>query len=439
VRRLVVAGVAFCALAAGAGAALTAAPGTIVTFAQVAHPRGLALLPDGSVLVPEPFVGDVVKVAPDGSVAIVAGTGEEGFGGDGGPATDAELDQPHGVALLPDGSFLIADALNNRVRRVAPDGTISTYVGTGADAFSGDGGPAVDASIGAPRGIATLGDGTLLIADSDNNRIRRVSPDGTISTIAGDGVAGSAGDGGPAIDAELDKPFGIAPLADGGFLIADTTNSRIRMIAPDGTISTVAGNGTAGYAGDGKQATAAELNHPHAVLPLPHGGFLVADTENHRVRRVWPDGTITPFAGTGSPGFSGDDGPATAAQFDEPKALALLADGDILVADSSNNRLRIVTPVPLTPPRIVALRVLGGATLDVRFRVCDASRAPLEARLSLTARGVATRSSTTALSSTHGGCLPFRLRASRGRAATVWLRLRDDEGLVGATVRQSLR
>jgi glucose/arabinose dehydrogenase len=385
--RLAAAVVASCALAAAAGAADTPAPGTIVTVAVLEHPRGLALLPDGSVLVPEPFAGDVRKVAPDGTVTTVAGDGVLGFDGDGGPATAAELDQPHGVALLPDGAFLIADALNNRIRRVGPDGLITTVVGTGRDAFSGDGGPAVDAAIGAPRGIATLADGTLLIADSDNNRIRRVSPDGTIDTIAGDGSAGFAGDGGSADAAELKKPFGVAPVPGGGYLIADTANSRIRLVGPDGTIGTVAGNGVAGFAGDGGSATEAELNHPHAVLALPRGGFLIADTENDRVRRVWPDGTITTIAGTGLPGFSGDGGPAAEAQLDEPKALAPLPSGAILVADSSNNRLRVIAEVRPSPPRIAAVVVLGGAVIDLRFRVCDASRAGLVAEVRLTVDG----------------------------------------------------
>src|SRR5205823_2471807 len=169
------------------------------------------------------------------------------------------------------------------------DGTISTVVGTGVRGFAGDGGSATAAEIAAPRGLATLPDGTILIADSDNNRVRRVAPDGRITTVAGDGVPGFAGDGGPATSAELDKPFAVAPLPGGGVLIADTANSRIRRVSAAGTIATVAGDGTAGSAGGGGLATAAELNHPHAVLPLPRGGFLVADTENHRVRRVWPD------------------------------------------------------------------------------------------------------------------------------------------------------
>jgi NHL repeat len=409
-----------------AAAAGSPAPGTISTLAQVAHPRGLAVLPDGSVLVPEPFVGDVVKVGSDGTVTTVAGTGVEGYSGDGGPAVDAELDLPHGVALLPDGSFLIADALNNRIRRVTPDGTISTYAGDGEHGFSGDGAPAVDAEIGSPRGIATTPGGTLFIADSDNNRIRRVTPEGTIDTVAGDGSTDV-----------LSKPFGVEPLPDGSLLVADTANSRVRLIAPEGSITTVAGDGTAGYGGDGKAAAAAELNHPHAVLPLPGGGFLVADTENHRVRRVWPDGTITTVAGTGTAGFSGDDGPAVDAQLDEPKALALMGDGSILVADASNDRLRVVTPVPPSAPRLVSATVRGGKILDVRFRVCDGSRAPLLAELHLTGRHLY-GSALVPLASTRGGCLPYRLRVARGSASMLRLRVRDEDRLWSVAFRKAL-
>ncbi len=425
-KRLLVVVAAALLLAAAAGAAGSPAPGTITTLAQVLHPRGLALLPDGSVLVPEPFAGDVVKVAPDGTVTTVAGTNVEGYSGDGGPALEAELDLPHGVALLPDGSFLVADELNSRIRRVAPDGTISTYAGDGHHGFSGDGGPATDAEIDAPRGIATTSDGTLYIADSSNNRIRRVAPDGTITTVAGDGTPGV-----------FDLPFYVAPLTDGSLLVADTGNSRVRLVAPDGTVSTVAGDGTAGYAGDGKAATAAELNHPHAVLPLSDGGFLVADTENNRVRRVWPDGTITTVAGTGSAGFSGDGGPATAAELYEPKALALLGDGSLLVADASNDRLRVITPIPATAPRLVSASLRGGRTLDVRFRVCDATRAPLLAELHVTGHG-RYGSVVSPLVSTRGGCLPYRLQVTRGAATTLRLRVRDGAGLWSTTYRRAL-
>ncbi len=430
---LLVAAFAFSAVAA----ADSTQPGSIVTVAQLAHPRGLALLADGDVLVPEPFAHDVRLVAPDGTSTVVAGTGVAGSSGDGGPAIDAELNLPHGVALLPDGSFVIADALVNRIRRVAPDGTITSVVGNGEHAFAGDGGPATAASIASPRGIASLSDGTLLIPDTDNERVREVTPAGTITTVAGTGVVGDAGDGGPAVAAQLDQPFGVSPLPGGGFLIAEAHGSRIRKVDATGTITTVAGTGTVGFTGDGGPATAAELADPHAVLALPSGGFLITDTFNNRVRRVWPDGTITTVAGTGAAGFSGD-GPATQESLDQPKALALLPDGRVLVADAANDRLRVLTPTRPAASRIVSMTVTGHATLSVRFRVCDGTRDTLRAEVRLTGKGPG-RVVAVALPSTRGGCLPFRLQVARGGASLVRLRVRNDSGLWSLAARQTLR
>ena len=216
-------------------------------------------------------------------------------------------------------------------------------VGNGLGGFTGDGGPATDAEIDNPRGVATLPDGSILIPDSANNRVRLVSPAGTISTVAGDGTAGFAGDGGPATASELNVPFGVAPLPGGGFLVTDHNNNRIRRVGPDGRITTVAGHRAEGFSGDGGLAVHASLKLPHAAVPLPDGGFLIADTGNDRVRRVWPDGRITTAAGDGVEGFGGDGGPATSAALDQPKALAVLPDeSGFLVGDAANDRVRLV-------------------------------------------------------------------------------------------------
>ena len=252
-----------------------------------------------------------------------------GFSGDGGPATAAQLNLVHGVALLPDGSMVLADTSNHRIRRVAPNGTITTVAGTGTFGFSGDGGPATSAQIAAPRGIATLPDGSILFPDSGNHRVRRISPTGVITTVAGNGTSGFSGDGGPAPRGPAQPPVRriTAPGDTGGFLIADAGNSRIRRVAADGTITTVA----------------TQLSSPHAVAALPDGGFLVADTNNNRVTRSAPDGTATTVAGIGTAGFSGDGGPAAAAALNQPKALAVLPDlSGFLVGDSANNRVRLV-------------------------------------------------------------------------------------------------
>jgi hypothetical protein len=358
--------------------AIAASAPTITTVAQLPHPRGIAFDGTGGYVVAEPFAQLVQRVSPTGQVTTIAGTGVAGPNGDGGPATEAQLDQPHGVALTSDGGMLIADALNHRIRLVRPDGTITTVAGTGTAGFSGDGGSATAAEISSARGIAALPGGGFVFPDTDNQRIRKVAPDGMITTVAGDGVQGFAGDGGPATSAELDEPFGVSPLPDGGFLIDDTDNERIRRVWPDGTITTVAGNGEEAYGGDGGPATSASLNTPHAVAATPDGGFLVADTYNDRVRRVTPDGVITTVAGTGESGFAGDGAASSAAELDLPKALAVLPDGTgFLVGDSANDRVRLVT-LDLRPPFDLTL-------LERRLTVRAGRPAVLHLRLTLPA------------------------------------------------------
>ena len=242
-------------------------------------------------------------IAATNNIFTVAGTGSAGFSGDGGAATSAQLNFPTGVATTADGGFLIADQFNHRIRRVSPAGTITTVAGTGSAGFSGDGGAATSAQLNQPFGVAATADGGFLIAEFGNHRIRRVSPAGTITTVAGTGSAGSSGDGGAATSAQLNQPFGVAATADGGFLIADFNNHRVRRVSPAGTITTVAGTGGPGFSGDGGAATGAQLNGPTGVAATADGGFLIADFDNHRVRRVSPGGTITTVAGSGGAGF----------------------------------------------------------------------------------------------------------------------------------------
>jgi RTX calcium-binding nonapeptide repeat (4 copies)/NHL repeat len=201
--------------------------------------------------------------------------------------------------------------------------------------------------------VAVTADGGFLIADTDNELVRRVSPAGTITTVAGTSPGGFAGDGGPATAALLNEPTGVAPTTDGGFLIADSNNQRVRRVSPAGTITTVAGNGTAGFSGDGGPAVAAQLFGPSGVAVTADGGFLIADSLNNRVRRVSLAGTITTVAGNGTEGSSGDTGPANAAQLHEPQAVAQTADGGFLIADLRSNRIRFVDAdlgIPQPPP-----------------------------------------------------------------------------------------
>jgi len=351
------------ATVAGTGVAGQTGDGGPATAAQIVHPRGIAIAPGGGFAFADAFGHTVRRVLADGTITTVAGTGAAGFSGDGGPATQAELDQPHGVAYTGGGILLVADALNNRVRAISPGGTISTVAGTGVHGFSGDGGPAAEAMLGAPRGVTAVPSGGYLIPDTDNDRVRLVRRDGVIVTVAGNGKRGFSGDGAPATAAQLDRPFAAVPLADGGLLIADTGNDRVRKVSADGAIATVAGNGVRGFGGDRGPATNASLNSPHDLALLPDGGFLIADEGNNRVRRVWPGGTITTVAGTGTGGFSGDGDPATAARLNQPKAVAVLPNlQGFLVADAANSRIRVVA-VDLRP--VLRLR-LASRSLRIR-------------------------------------------------------------------------
>ncbi|UUY03910.1 hypothetical protein LRS13_25220 [Svornostia abyssi] len=326
------------------------------TSAQISVPVGVTGLSDGGFLTAEQGTSRIRRVAPDGTITTLAGTSPAGFSGDGGPAIAAQMNAPSGVALTGAGVLLIADANNNRVRRVAADGGMTTAVGTGAAAFGGDGGAASAAQIRFPYDIALTADGGYLIADVDNHRIRKVSAGGIITTVAGTGVVGGAGDGGPATAAQLNKPSGVAVQPDGGFLIAESVGSRVRRVAPDGTISRMAGTGTPGFSGDAGPATAAQLNTADRVAVTPDGGFVIADRLGHRVRRVGADGTITTVAGTGVAGSGGDGGPASTAQVNAPIGVGVASDGDILIADTSGHRIRRVdSGDPVAPPSPVTL------------------------------------------------------------------------------------
>jgi cysteine-rich repeat protein len=334
---------------AGTGALGSSGDGGPATSATLT-PSGVAVDAEGRVLVVDTDNQRVRRVEHDGTITTIAGTGEDGFSGDGGPATGALLGAPTGIAVDAVGRILIADLAHGRIRRVDLDGTITTIAGTVRRVFSGDGGPATNValsrSILPQRGIAVDADGRVLLVDNLNNRIRRVERDGTISTIAGTGDTGSPVDSGPATSAALGVPSGIAVDASGGVVFAETgirqgNGSRIRRIDLDGTVRTIAGTGEGSFAGDGGPATSAGLNQPQGVVVDVVGRVLVADSQNHRIRRIELDGTISTIAGTGSSDFSGDDGPATSAGLN-PLDVAVDADGRVLIADTGNSRIRRV-------------------------------------------------------------------------------------------------
>lgn len=338
------------ATVAGTGVPGSAGDGGPAGQALVNAPGDVAYLADGSLVIADTANNKVRRVTTSGTILTAAGTGVSGSSGDGGPATDADLAAPAGVTALPGGGYLVADTANHRIRRVGPDGTITTIAGTTAG-FGGDGGPAIAARLLRPTDTAVLPDGAILVADTGNHAVRRVAPDGTISTIAGTGVAGLDGDGGPAAAARLNAPRDVAVLTDGSLAIADTGNARVRRVDPGGSITTLAGT-TSGLAGDGDPARDARLTAPGSVAPLPNGGVLVADTGNARVRRVTPLGAIIAVAGS-TPGSSGDGGPAKSAQLGSPAGLTPAPGGGFVVADAASAVVRRVTGVGAIPPAVL--------------------------------------------------------------------------------------
>ncbi len=331
--------------------------------AKLSGPIGIAAGPDGSIYIAEAGNSCIRRVSPDGIITTVAGNGTAGYSGDGGPAAQAQLDYPNDVAISPDGSLYISDSRNYRIRRVSSDGIITTVTGNGAAGYSGDGGPATQAQLIGPTGVAVGPDGSLYIAECQytsegsmygswvNNRIRRVGTDGIITTVAGVGPGGYGGDGGPAAQALLNRPEGVAVGADGTIYIAEMENQRIRRVGTDGIITTVAGipwNRIGNYSGDGGPATLATFHSVADVEVGPDRSLYITDWGTHSIRRVGPDGIISTVAGINLTGmvyygdYSGDNGPATQAQLNKPDGVAVGPDGFLYIADTGNSRVRQV-------------------------------------------------------------------------------------------------
>ncbi len=284
---------------------------------------------------------------PIGVISTIAGSGSGGYSGDGGPATNAKLSGPVAVALDALGNLFIADSINNRIRKVGVNGVITTVAGTGSRAYSGDGGLATNAALATPSALAVDIFGNVFFADEGNNRIRKVDPSGVITTVAGIGPAypvpgGYGGDGGLATNAALYHPMGVSLDLVGNLLIADTSNNRIREVGAAGVITTLAGNGTAGVVGDAGTATNAELRGPRAVAADPYSNLFIADTGNNKIRKVDADGIITTVAGTGIPGFLGNGSPATNAWLNSPGCVVADGAGNLIIADSANYLVRMV-------------------------------------------------------------------------------------------------
>jgi trimeric autotransporter adhesin len=368
---------------AGNGLGGFSGDGGIGTDASLNSPAGIALDSLGNLYIADSGNNRIRQVKTNGEITTVAGGGT---GGDGGPATNAALSMPLSVAVDLSGNLYIADTANNRIRIVMPSGYLTTYAGNGSSGYSGDGGSALQAQINFPTGVALDANGNLYITDSNNGCIRRVTPNGTIATIAtvpGTGVAtvdstgvlyvpeagiygyeqvvrvaldgsitllagsgnpGFSGDGGQASAALLDLSYESSVAVDraGNVYIADTNNGRLREVT-NGVIHTVAGNGAYSFSGDGARAGSAVFRNPAGLAEDASGNLYIADRSNNRIRKVAADGQVSTVAGNGSAGFSGDGGAATSASLNRPSGVTTDAVGNLYVADSGNNRIRQVT------------------------------------------------------------------------------------------------
>jgi NHL repeat len=340
-----------------ASVTFTASPGT-----SLDNPQGVVVA-NGTIDVSNTNDNVVASIVGPATTTIAGSYEATGENGDGGPATAATLDQPTALARDKAGDVFIADTLDNVVREITPDGVIHLIAGNGTEGNRGEfGGPAVRAELDNPQGVAVNAKGDVFIADTYNNIVREVSPRGLISTVAGNGNPGYRGDNGPAWRAELSFPTGLAVDSLGNLYIADSGNNVVRRVSATGVITTVAGNvaadqasgGLGGFSGDGGPATAARLNAPQGVALDQAGDLFVADTFNNAIREVTPAGTIATVVNTaGAKGSTGNGGPATAARLNTPFAVSVdNSTGDLYVADTSNNKIRVVSG--FTPPTATA-------------------------------------------------------------------------------------
>lgn len=333
---------------AGNNSAGSSGDGGAATAAQINVPFALALSSSGTLYIADQGNNRVRAVTTDGKINTTAGSSTSGYTGDGGAATSATLANPSGVAVDSSGNVFIADTANNVVRKVTTDGKISTFAGNpnSGSFYSGDGGAASSASLFHPSGLAVDASGNLYIADTSNNLIRKVTAStGIITTFAGNVSRGYTGDGKAAIFAQLNNPVAVAVDGSGNVYIADSGNHVIRKVTPGGIISSVAGNGTPGFSGDGNKAfPLAQLNNPKGVAVDGSGNVYVADTNNSRIRMVSNTGIMSTVAGTGGYAYSGDGGPALSAQLNFPAGILMDPKGNLYIADVSNNVIRLLTP-----------------------------------------------------------------------------------------------
>ncbi len=352
---------------AGDGVQGFAGDGGQAVNAEIFAIAGLAVDSAGNVYIADTGNCRIRKVATNGVITTVAGTAIPGYSGDGGPATKASLSFPRAVAVDAAGNIYIGDSGNYAIRKVGLDGIITTIAGNGTLGFSGDGGPASNAMVGAVAGFAFDAAGNLYFADTNNYRVGKIALDGTISTFAGTGTAGYTGDGGPAINATFYYPDSVAFDSAGNLYIAEPNNNVVRKVSAAGIVSTVAGKGfgNIGFSGDGGPAANALMNDPQGAAVDSAGNIYITDEDNQRIRMISPDGTITTLAGDGTKNFAGDGGPAANAEVFLPEGIAVGPNGVVYFVDSGNKRVRALIPAAfgqppaITPGGVVTASAFG--------------------------------------------------------------------------------
>jgi uncharacterized protein (TIGR03437 family) len=347
---------------AGDGYIHSVGDGLAATSALLNQPMAVALDSNSNLYIADSGTQRIRQVVPAGTIRTIAGTGLAGPGSESVPATSSNLYAPMSVVMGPGGSIFLADTFNHRVRTIGLDGRIATFAGTGIGGIGPEALPPAQMQLRGPRGVCLDRAGTVYIVDTSNHRVLRVPSGGVAETAAGNGSPGDAGDGGSARLAQLNQPSACTLDFAGNLYIADTAGNRIRKVTPAGVISTVAGTGDSGFSGDEGAAAAARIAGPLGVAVDGGGTIFFSDTGNHRIRLVTTDGMIHTIAGQGSPGFSGDGGLANSAQLDLPAGLALDGAGNLYFADTGNNRLRrLVVQQTVAPPPVTAPPPLAAA------------------------------------------------------------------------------